>query len=306
MDRRRLIPVILAAALFFLIGASTTHAGSFGSSPPYFTADHLVPGATFSQTIYLVQDDPSVDLPIQAQLTVPDAVKGWFSIDKGFSFTIPAGVRQFPVVVTVVVPKDAGLAKYDGTLVFTTSPSQTGQVSIALGTSIAVHLTIGNDIYEKYSVPSIQFATIEEGWNPRAIVKFENDGNIPEGFDSATFDIYDQYDAVRLAYITKESGFPQIPAFTTENDTIEFPTDFHLGVGQYWGIVTFYKNQQAVASLKTVFNVVPAGSILGPFGSFIYSIERNPTLLALVVVVILFVVFIIWNFTRRRRHRHAA
>ena len=299
---RKAFFLILATGIFFA-GIPLSYAGSFGSSPPFLNADHLVPGANYTQTIYLVQDQPNSDLSIHAQLTVPDSVRSWIAIDKGFDFTIPQGTRQFPVVVTVAVPQGAGLGRYSGTLVFTTAPDKSGQVTIALGTSIAVNLTVGNDVFEKYSVPLVSFATIEEGWNPRAIVKFENDGNIPESFDSATFDLYDQYDAVRLAYITKQSGFPETPPFTTQQYTIEFPTDFHLGIGQYWGLVTFYKGQQVVASQKTIFNVVAAGSLIGPLGSALYSAQRSAWLMpAAIIILILILIAGIWFYRRRRSH----
>ncbi len=238
---------ILCGAILFLIAPGAARA-AFGISPPFLNTDHLVPGVTYKETIYLVQDQPNIDLGIHADITVPDAIKSWFSIDKGFHFVIPAGTRQFPVVVSVAVPKDAGLGKYSGTLVFTTEPASAGQVTIALAANVSINLTVGNNIYESYKVVLITLPDIEEGWNPRATVRFQNDGNIPEGFDTATFDLYDHFDAVRLAYMTKQGGFPQTPPFTTQEYTIEFPTDFHLGIGDYWGSVVFYKGNQIVAS----------------------------------------------------------
>ena len=252
--------VALAAGVVFLAVPSISLA-AFGVSPPFFNAVHLVPGVTYTQTIYLVQDQPTVNLPILATLSVPDHVKPWISIDKGFAFSIPAGVQQFPVQVSITVPQGEPLGTYSGNLVFATNPAQSGQVSIALGANVALNMIVGTGAYEQFSIPYITVPSIEEGWNPRATYKFQNDGNVAETLDSATFEVWDQYDAVRLAYLTKTGGFETISPFTTKEYTVEFPTDFHLGVGDYWGVVNFYKNNQVIASQKTIFHVLPRGSL---------------------------------------------
>lgn len=290
-------------AISFLGAVGTAHA-AFGSSPPFINPNHLVPGSTYSQTIYLVQDNPSQNLNIGVTLNVPDAIKSWITIDQGLNFVIPEGTHQFPVLVTIAVPQSAGLGKYSGNIVFTTAPSQTGQVTIALGVSVALNLTVGTGIYEQFSVPLITFPDIEEGWNPQVEVKFENDGNIPEAFDSATFQLYDQYDSVLLAYITKQDGFPSTGPFSTNEYTIEFPTDFHLGVGDYWGDVVFYQNSKVIASQKAIFHVLPAGSLLGPWGEAFYFLKNNEW--AAYVggfMLLIIIVLIIWGYRRRSSSR---
>lgn len=302
--QRVIVPSLLAilCGAVFVFGAPLAAHAAFGISPPFLNTDHLVPGVTYQETIYLVQDQPNTDLGIHAELNVPEAIQSWFSIDQGFDFTIPAGTRQFPVVVSIKVPSDAALGKYSGTLTFTTKPATAGQVTIALAANVSINLTVGNNIYEQYKVLSITLPDIEEGWNPRATVRFENDGNIPESFDSATFDLYDHFDAVRLAYITKQSGFPATPPFTTNEYTIEFPTDFHLGIGDYWGNVQFYKNNQVIATTRTIFHVLPAGS-LSPTSRALAFIKNNWPYFAAGVILL---AFIIWRFVaalRRRRKR---
>jgi hypothetical protein len=242
---------------FFLLPVSLTHA-AFGISPPFLNADHLVAGAKYQQTVYLVQDQPNQDLNIQANLSMDEPARSWVSIDKGFNFVIPQGVRQFPVTITISVPQNVTLGAYTGNLTFTTQPSSAGQVTIALGAQVAINLTIGTGTFEKYSVPLIQFPDIQEGQSPVVHVKFENDGNVPESFDGATYTLYDQYDSVQLAYVQKSTDFPTTAPFTISDYNITFPLDFYLGIGQYWGVVNFYKNGSVVASQKTVFNVLKA------------------------------------------------
>jgi hypothetical protein len=294
-----LVACCVALAAGFFIHTNSAEA-AFGISPPFLNADHLVPGVTYVQTVYLVQDQPDVDLPIKTTLSVPAAIVPWISIDKGFNFIIPAGTRQFPVQITIQVPSDTGLGKYNGNITFTSQPAQSGQVSIALGANVSVNLTVGTGIFEQFSVSQITFPDIEEGWNPEVYVKFENDGNVPEAFDSATFQIYDQFDNVQLAYMQKQDGFPETKAFSTNGYTIEFPTDLHLGIGEYWGNVVFYQNGKVIATQKTIFHVLPPGSIAGVWGRIAHFFSANESIVYLALIVILVGIVVIF-FVRRRK-----
>ena len=121
--RKRLFWSLLAGAAIVGLMPSLTQA-AFGISPPFLNADHLVKGAKYIQTIYLVQDQPNEDLNINAKLDLKEPARSWVTVDKGFNFVIPKGVRQFPVQVAINVPKDAGLGVYSGNLTFTGAPSQ--------------------------------------------------------------------------------------------------------------------------------------------------------------------------------------
>lgn len=244
----------------FLFSAPTA-LGAFGISPPFMNADHLVPGARYTQTIFLVQSDPEEDVRIKGVLTIADSIRSWVTVDKGLDFVIPSGIRQFPVQITVQVPKDTSLGTYSGNLVFETVPEKSGQVTIALGVQVAINLTVGTGIYRRYEFPIIRQLDIEAGWNPRTYIKFENQGNVSESIDHANYELYDQFGSVRLAFVQKSDGFPEIPAFTTQDITIEFPINFNLGVGEYWGDVALYKDDKVVATKRAVFNVLPRGSL---------------------------------------------
>lgn len=274
--------------------------GAFGISPPFLNADHLVKGARYSQTIYLVQDQPNEDLRIKAELEIQERVRSWVSIDKGFDFVIPKGVRQFPVQVGIQVPKDAGLGAYSGNLTFTSAPSEAGQVTIALGAQVAINLTVGTDIYRKISVPVVKLLDIEEGWDPRVYVKFHNDGNVPEAFTGATYELFDQFNSVRLAFAQKAEDFPETLPFQVKEYSVEFPIDFHLGVGQYWGSVQFFQGDKVVATQKTVFNVLKRGALRGPTAQVLTSLKENWIYYGLGGLVVVFASIFIVKRTRRR------
>ncbi|MBS3903623.1 MAG: hypothetical protein KGZ30_04615 [Anaplasmataceae bacterium] len=242
---------------------------AFGASPPFLNASHLVKGAKYEQIIYLVRDNAEEDLPIKVNLSLPDTIKSWITMEQGTEFIIPKGVRQFPVKILIQVPQNAGLGVYSGSMTFGSQPKEAGQVTISLGIEIPINLTVGTDIYREVKVGLIKLLDIEEGWSPRVYVKLENGGNVLEKFDSATYELFDAFKDKRYAISQKREGFPEVAPFSTEEFTIDFPVDFHLGVGQYWGSVTFYQGDTPVGGQTTLFNVLKRGSLSNPAGQFL-------------------------------------
>jgi hypothetical protein len=292
--------VVVSVAGTALRGVSVAHA-AFGISPPFLHAENLIKGSRYVQTIYLVQDQPNEDLPIEVALEISERVRSWITVDTGFNFIIPKNERQFPVRVIIQVPKNAELGAYNGRLTFTSKPGKAGQVTIALGAQVAINMTVGTNIYRKFTVPVVKPLDIEEGWNPRVYVKFNNEGNVPEAFDGGTFELQDQYGAVRLAYAQEPLELPETPPFTIHEYVVEFPIDFHLGLGQYWGSVSFYKNEKVVASQRTVFRVLNTGSLSGPV-AILGSSPRKTIIYGGIVAVFLGIVV----FLARRRFRRTS
>jgi hypothetical protein len=299
---RRSVLFLAFAGILALAGPNLSLA-AFGVSPPFLNATHLVAGSSFTQTIYLVQDTPLTDVKINATLSVPDRIKSWITIDKGLSFVIPAGIQQFPVNVTVHVPQGESLGSYQGNIVFATAPDNTGQITIALGANVIINLTIGSGVFEQFSIPYIALPSIEEGWNPRATFRFQNDGNVPENLSGATFSLYDQYDKNQLAYLTKDGGFQEVPAFATKEYTVEFPTDLHLGVGDYWGVVTFYRNNEAIASQKAIFHVLPRGSLSSQLDIAFQNIMKYWVYYLIALLALVLIVRRIWMMRRERNRK---
>ena len=265
--------VIFCVALF---GVPQNASAAFGISPPFVNVSTLVPGSRYTQTIFLVQDQPNEDLPIQVNIDIPEPVRSWFSFTPGERFFIPKGVRQFGVGIEIRVPKDAALGVYHGTLTFTTAPSATGQVTIALGAQLDLNLRVGDDIVRDFSIPLVRPLDIEEGWDPRVQFKARNDGNVSERFDGGTFEVYDQFGAARLVFVQKQGKeLPEVPAFTTQEFVIEFPTDLYLGIGQYWASITLIHDGKVVGSMRTVFNVLKRGSLSSPTERFLRQIREN-------------------------------
>ena len=262
------------AAIFLLVPSGVAEA-AFGISPPFVNPDNLMPGSVYSQTVFLVQDQPNEDLKIQAELEINERARKWITINDGKEIIILKGTRQFGVPIVIRVPKDAGLGAYSGNLRFVAVPAQTGQVTIALGVQVAINLSVGNNIYRKFEVPLIRFLDIEEGWGPKVYLKADNQGNVPEIFNRATYELFDKYGATRLAYLQKEGDFEEVPPFTVAEQIIDFPLDLHLGLGQYWGSVSFVQEGKVIATQRTIFNVLKKGSLSRPGAALIKSIKDN-------------------------------
>ena len=293
---------IFLVAVLGLASVRIPHAdAAFGISPPFINADKLVPGSKYVQTIYLVQDQPNEDLRIRTQIELDETIKNWITVQPSVEFTIPQGQRQFPVTIAITVPKNASLGVYSGTMSFVGAPGSAGQVTIALGAQVQLNLSIGNDIYRKFSVPIVRPLDIETGWNPRVQIKFNNEGNIPEAFDAATFLLTDKFDAVRLAYVQKAKDFPKTPPFTSQEYILEFPIDFHIGIGEYWGSVQLYQNEQVVAGQKAPFNVLAQGSLASTSAKF-WNALRQAWIPLLVVAALSAGVYLKRKKALKRKH----
>ncbi len=292
----------LVSLVLFALNPTLTSA-AFGVSPPFVGSGHLVPGSKYIQTIYLVQDNPSEDLRIITNLQINDRVKNWFVINGGKEMIIPKGVRQYPVEVVINVPKGADLGVYKGLVNFSGMPlDKTGQITIALGVEVKIGFTVGEGIFREYEMPVVNLLDIEEGWSPRVQVKFVNNGNVPEAIDSATYELFDQFGSIRLAYIQKNEGFKEVEPFSSEEFLFEFPINLYLGVGDYWGSVSFVKEGKVIGQQRTVFKVLKAGSLSGPFSKIINHLSRFK-IYYLGVLGVLIIAFIFYRRFKNKKGR---
>ncbi len=230
------------------------HAG-FGVSPPQVKEDRLVRGIRLDRIVYLVQGAPDRDLEVE--LFVDSPVKEWIRFPQGNPVLIPKGVQQFPLAIEISIPEDADLGVYNGTIRVTTVPEkadQAGEVAISIGGVIDLDLTVGNDIIVDLDIRTIKILNIKEGDDPEADVTITNNGNASASPDTATFELFNKFGELRLAYAETED-FTNIPAFNEKVERVTFPIDIHLAPGEYWGHVKIYKDNAMIGELKTVFNV---------------------------------------------------
>lgn len=227
----------------------------FGVSPPLIEEGRLVRGISMERIVYLVQGAPETDVPIELQ--VDSEIKDWISFPQGMPITIPKGVQQFPLVVRIDVPEDAEFGKYSGEIRITAVPQRAdegGEVAIALGGLVTLDLTVGDGIVSEFNLKQVDILDIKEGEDPRAKVMIANTGNVAAGPDTMSFELFNKFGEIRLAY-AESTNFKKVPAFTEGDIEASFPMDVYIAPGEYWGHVKVYEGQKMVGELRTVFNV---------------------------------------------------
>lgn len=292
------VAVIFAITLF----PQVTVAG-FGVSPPNIMEDHLVRGARIERTIYLVQGNPEEDITMEILIDSPDITE-WISFEGGRIFTIPKGVQQYPLVVQIQVPQDAEFNIYKAFLRINTVPKSAeegeggNQVAIVVGGRVDVNLTVGEGLFEEYSIERISILDIKTGANPKVSLTINNTGNVSVAPYSASFELYNKFGNIRLGY-GENDGFEKVPAFSKSSIEIEFPIGVRLAEGEYWGHIKIYDDKSAVIKeLRTVFNVKKSGfGLTAGVGSVSSSI-----IFSIIGVIVLGVVFIIIKRVLRKKN----
>lgn len=284
----RLLSFCCILSIAFLANPLSVQAG-FGVSPGMFEETNLVPGAVLERTVYLVQGDPSVPLAVHVEVESAE-IADWITVKQGSDLTIPAGVQQFPLTLVMTVPEDAPLGIYKAALRINTLPAQVegAQVTVALGGVVGLTLHVGDNLLSEFSIRSIDIHDVREGEKPLATVIVTNTGNVPAAPESASFELFNKYGNIRLAY-GENNAFTKVPAFQEGASTLEFPLDVRLAVGEYWGHVKVYDDGKVIKELRTVFNVTEKTFI----EKYLYA--------GIAALSVLVLALLAWGIRRRKR-----
>lgn len=312
----RLLPKILPALLLSISAVllpQYAHAG-FGISPSLIQEQRLVPGATLERTFYLIQGTPLQDIDVTFSIESATAAS-WVSIldVEDNTLTIPAGVQQFPVKIQIHVPTDAQENVHRVFIRTNTVPNrEEGQVAIALSSKLEMELTVGDEVYKEFEVRDVRLKDIPENGKPTVTARIENTGNVPSGPDTATFELFNKFGDVRLAYAQIDGSIEEIPGFTEETITLKFPIDIKISLGEYWGTVKLYEDNKLIREEKSVFRVrddLPPEEMTKPelvedaatsvISSFFNSALARTILGA--IIGALFVLLIVFIFSKKRR-----
>ncbi len=301
---RKLLAILLLV-LFCLSWGSSALAG-FGISPPYVKNDYLIPGSSYEQTISLLRSDAEEDLQANIEIDAPE-IASWISIDKGTSFPLPKGELRVPMKVRVTVPGDAPIGGYQGYINVKVSSLSAGGpgVAVALGARLDIDLRVTNETKPDFVVRLVDIPDFEElewPWNAwplkyffyraKVSLEIENTGNVKIAPSKVYLDIYDinEKELLESSYDTR---MKKVAPFSTETIFADFPTK--LGVGQYWGKIKVYKEDQIVNSYKLSFEIKPAGSLpdngLGKWP----AILLGSIVVAAAIFLFLFIKFRVWR-----------
>jgi hypothetical protein len=271
----------------------------------------LTRGTVYQQKIDLVRSDPTDDLTADITINVPGA-ENWISVDRGQEFTMPRGVTDVPIVITVRVPSDAPYQTYGGIIRIRTSTTQApvgGGVSIALGAQVDVNLKVVDKIYD-FNVRQIRIVNLEEGrtrWGlffPGKIEFFmmiENTGNTVFGPTRVHFDIYDSNGETLLESVDSTNAIERITPFSIKEVEADLPT--RLPAGSYIAKYTIYKNAEIAQQNQLNLSILPIGSIPGyqTYGFDGLSLPDKLKVVGVIVVPVLIIVILIALLISRRR-----
>lgn len=253
--------VFLVVAVFLLAALLPSSVFAFGISPGGIREDRLVPGSVVTRTISLVQGNPEADLSMAVLIDSKD-MKEWLSFEQGLEFVIPAGVQQFPFRITVTVPKNAEFGNYSAFVRLrqksdSVEGAQGGTVRVVSGARIDINITVGDDVIEEFNVRSLTISDIKEKEPLQAVARIENTGNVPTGPSGASFELFDKFGSVRLAFSSIDAEtIGEIPAFGEETVKFKFPIDLRIAPGQYRGHVKLLdESGKVIREVNTPFEV---------------------------------------------------
>lgn len=245
--------LILVIGLLIILSANKVFAG-FGVSPPKVLNHYLKPGSHFEQVIHLVQSKPKKDLLVKIEINAPEIEK-WISIDKGFEFTIPAGVQHFPIKVVVDVPEDAEFKHYGGAIEIKTLPVEKGEgmVTVALGAEVAFDLEVVVEEVYGFVIRGVSIDDIQEGRPVKVGINLQNVGNTRDRPTEIHLDIYDNYHN-KLLYSGNVIDLGYVEPFETKTVIAKFKAK--LIIGSYWAEIKAYKDENILVEDKRLFYVV--------------------------------------------------
>ena len=256
---RKNIVVGLAAVLFFLT-ANAARAG-LGISPAEMITPNLSKGSTVERTFVLSRSDPKEDLFFT--VTTEGATKDWTTLDKGTTFTMPAGEQRFPIVVTAKIPLDAANGEYKGGIRMTSSTdlgkaTSGNGAAIMLAALIQTDFTVTGEQILEYEVSDLGIRNIEEGSPVEVSVTVTNTGNVTARPTKVHVEIFDKLNKTKLES-TDVTEMGSVEPFTTGSIAIAVPTK--LTIDQYWARVTAYKDETVLKEENMVFEIVAVGSL---------------------------------------------
>ncbi len=304
---KKILLFVLLVCFITLAWLNGAQAG-FGISPPYVKTNKIIPGSHYEQKINLLRSSASEELEAIVEVKAEE-IASWITIDKGEKFDLPKGELQVPMIVKVDVPKKAEIGNYTGYINVKVAPKEAregGGVAIALGARIDIDLTITKETFPDFIVRLVSISDIEtlgKPWSWRIFawffyrikigMKIENVGNVKIAPSKIHLDLYDISEK-KLLESHDDRFLEKIEPFETKSITASFPTK--LGLGQYWGKIKVYKDEEVVNSYKLAFTIAPPGTLAQSPELGVWPWLMLSALILLVLIIIFILIKIkIWR-----------
>ena len=303
--------LVALCLLFFIVGIEIAQAG-FGITPPYVRNTSLIRNSTYEQQILLVRGNP--DVPLKAEITI-DApeIQNWIEVVEGNTIQLPRGEQKVPMTVRVKVPDDAEFKDYKGVMRIKTLPDDSqvapGAVSISLGAQVDINLTVIDKEIKDFRVRKVSLSDLNEGHKLGWLyfpgkIKFgmilENTGNVDISPSRVEFRIFDFSGNVLLEETENKGKIKKIAPYATEEVLAEIPT--RLPAGNYIAKYKIYNDEEVKQEGEASLSILPYGTLQeAGFGFSGLSIAHKISILLPVFVVIISIIYIIYNRRRNRK-----
>src|SRR3990170_3426862 len=267
--------IVFLLVFVFVLVVSVSASAGFGITPPYVRNEILSPGVLYEQKIIMVRGDPNSDARLKILFDVPGA-NDWFTTDPPVDSVIPAGEKQVPLLVRVLPPKGAKIARYTGRILITLDTADMpspGTVGIISGAQADVDVMLTDEKVSGFKVRDSEVLDTEEGYRvwwfffPGKIIftmQIENTGNIPVAPAGVRLDIYDVFGKKLLETARNLNVLKPLKPFMRDTVRAEIPT--RLGAGNYRVKAYIDNGTTEIYAGEHALHVSPYGSVSGHEG----------------------------------------
>jgi len=280
------ILLMLPMVILGCLAAQTANAG-FGLTPTSISADYLMRGSVVEKDILLGRNADDAKVPLQIKMTLADeALRSWIVVDKGETFTMPAGAISQPVKITLKVPQDAALGKYATKVFFTafpasSAPSQAIGATVVTAATFDIKVEVIDKQISRFEARELHFPKIEEGQPVLVTMMLDNTGNVSVKPSKVVLELGRDKNILDKKFETNETT--SVEPFTSALTTLKFDTK--LSAGNYYSKVTVYQGDKVVAEKAGLVEMLKKDSLYRGESQNIYLVRDSIKLGDTAVVV---------------------
>lgn len=268
MNKRIRKFVLAIIILWFSLNWPNMAQAGFGISPSGLRITEALRGTSIEKSIVLSRNNPKEDLLIEAKLA--GEIADWILLERGSRFTYPAGKKQFPVQVTINIPRTAANGDYQGKITFTGFPASacdesgcTGSsVGIATGAVADLRVSVTDKEIKSFRVLGIQVDKARANEKLGLILFLENNGNVDIQPDHIIVDIFDKFHKLQLGSFTVSRFEGKVKP--QNSGTVKALIPWVPDKDNYWAeVAVFNHKNQLVAKENLAFETEAADTSSG-------------------------------------------
>lgn len=240
--------IALFVSVFSNIAAAQA---AFGVSPPWINNDHMLPGSSYEETIYLSRNETEQAMKPVIKMSGDEQLVEWIDIPDEANLVMEKDQTIIPMKVLITVPERAALKDYEGAIEVSLMPVQTntslegGEVAIALGAYIAVNISVTGNQVTDYNINSVTVEAKEEEEPISVSMTVQNSGNTEINSISGQIDVYNSNNTEVLTSVSPIPLDEPLAPYESKDIEVVFD-DFKPDAGSYWVAVKATKEGEII------------------------------------------------------------